>query len=328
MRPAKHNNKMKERYTEFAKQYDQIPIFMQPWWLDTVCGKDNWDVILIEKNGKIQAAWPLFFSVSKSLKIITNPKLSPHLGPLLIYPKGLKYQARLSFEKKAFEQLINLLPKYDYLKIGFDYQIKNWLPFYWKSFSQSTHFSYIIKDTSNLEMIKSGLQDNTRRQINKPKIQVSLKTTDNIELLYNLTKKTFERQNRNTPYSLAFIKDLHQIAHSNNQCEIVYALDSEDRIHSSALFVWDHESVYYLVGGSDPEHRNSGAMSLVIWEGIKLASEKGLQFDFEGSMIEPIERFFRSFGATQVPYFSLSKVGNRKTEILFLLKSLLTGKKF
>jgi len=30
-------------------------------------------------------------------------------------------------------------------------------------------------------------------------------------------------------------------------------------------------------------------------------------FDFEGSMIEPVERFFRSFGAQRVPYFGITK---------------------
>jgi len=57
--------------------------------------------------------------------------------------------------------------------------------------------------------------------------------------------------------------------------------------------------------GADPRLRSSGAQSLLFWEAIKLASEKNLKFDFEGSMIEPIERVFRAFGATQVPYLQL-----------------------
>jgi hypothetical protein len=30
-----------------------------------------------------------------------------------------------------------------------------------------------------------------------------------------------------------------------------------------------------------------------------------LKFDFEGSMIEPIERVFRGFGAIQIPYLQV-----------------------
>ncbi len=317
---------MKERYIEFAKHYKLLPIFMYPWWLDAVCGKGNWDVILIEKGDNIQAVWPFFKSKTKRLRILKNPKLTPHLGPTLIYPDGMKYESKLSFEKKVLVKLIELLPDYDYLKIGLDYKVENWLPFYWKQFSQNTNYSYLIKDTSNLDTIKKGLQDNTRRRINKPKMELILKTTDNIDLLYSLVEKTYIRQNKSTPYSLEFIQNLYFVTQSNNQCEIIFAQDLENNIHAAALFVWDYESVYYLISGSDPELRNSGALSLVLWEGIKLASEKGLQFDFEGSMIEPIEIFFRSFGATQVPYSIISKYGNRKTEIIFQLRTLLTGK--
>ena len=47
-----------------------------------------------------------------------------------------------------------------------------------------------------------------------------------------------------------------------------------------------------------------------MWHGIELASKLGLCFDFEGSMHEPIERFFRSFGGRQIPYFVISKTSS------------------
>ena len=31
------------------------------------------------------------------------------------------------------------------------------------------------------------------------------------------------------------------------------------------------------------------------------------RFDFAGSMIKSVERFLRGFGATQVPYFAITK---------------------
>ena len=44
-----------------------------------------------------------------------------------------------------------------------------------------------------------------------------------------------------------------------------------------------------------------------ISKAIKFSSEVTKQFNFEGSMIKPIERFFRAFGAKQIPYFEISK---------------------
>nr|HPR68216.1 methicillin resistance protein [Kiritimatiellia bacterium] len=47
---------------------------------------------------------------------------------------------------------------------------------------------------------------------------------------------------------------------------------------------------------------------LAVWEAIRHAKEAGLEtFDFEGSVIPPIERFFRGFGGRLTPYYTVNK---------------------
>ena len=75
------------------------------------------------------------------------------------------------------------------------------------------------------------------------------------------------------------------------------------------------------MGGGDPALRTSGASSLCLWQAIKLAGEMGKSFDFEGSMIEPIERLFRAFGARQTPYMRVSRSPNRLLRVGLALKS-------
>ncbi|KZZ15518.1 hypothetical protein A3751_17170 [Oleiphilus sp. HI0080] len=58
-----------------------------------------------------------------------------------------------------------------------------------------------------------------------------------------------------------------------------------------------------------------------MWEAIKFASTVTKRFDFEGSMIEPIERFFRGFGAMQKPYFQISHTPNRWLRLAKALKA-------
>ena len=43
----------KEIYSAWIKTQEQIPVFMQPWWLDAVCAGREWNVILVER-GKSQ----------------------------------------------------------------------------------------------------------------------------------------------------------------------------------------------------------------------------------------------------------------------------------
>jgi hypothetical protein len=73
------------------------------------------------------------------------------------------------------------------------------------------------------------------------------------------------------------------------------------------------------MGGGDPAHRTSGAASLCIWEAIARQPDTTEVFDFEGSVIEPIERFFRGFGALQTPYFHVSKAASRKGALALLM---------
>jgi hypothetical protein len=59
-----------------------------------------------------------------------------------------------------------------------------------------------------------------------------------------------------------------------------------------------------------------------MWEAIKFARSVTRQFNFEGSMIEPVERFFRAFGAVQTPYFQITKTNSRLLRLWQCLKTL------
>jgi hypothetical protein len=52
-------------------------------------------------------------------------------------------------------------------------------------------------------------------------------------------------------------------------------------------------------------------MDVVQFESIKFALKNNKKFDFEGSMIENIERYFRSFGSIQKSYFRISKINSK-----------------
>ena len=89
-------------------------------------------------------------------------------------------------------------------------------------------------------------------------------------------------------------------------------MDRKGRIHAAVWLVWDNGTAYFLMTGSDPEFRRGGALKLVIWEAVRFARTIAKRFDFEGSMIRPIENAFRDFGARQTPYFVISRSGTAR----------------
>ena len=40
----------RERYAAWCEQIGNVPLMMQPWWLEAVCAGKEWDVILVESQ--------------------------------------------------------------------------------------------------------------------------------------------------------------------------------------------------------------------------------------------------------------------------------------
>jgi hypothetical protein len=301
----------KERYRELCKTEDTLPIFSKDWWLDAVCGEQNWDVVIIEKGGRIVASWPYYRKTKYGFTVITMPMLTQSMGIWIRYPDGQKYTTALAYEKELFTEMIEQLPQVDRFVQNFKYSVTNWLPFYWRGFQQTTRYTYVIEELNDLSKIYNDFQSNIKTDIKKAQKTVSCYSDDDVERFYNINKLTFERQNLRTPYEIGFLRMLDAVCGKRECRKIFYAQDEQGRIHAVIYIVWDKQSAYYLMGGGHPELRNSGATSFLIWEAIQFAATVTKKFDFEGSMIEPVERFFRAFGAVQKPYFSISKTSRK-----------------
>lgn len=315
----------KEKYRTFCNNEKGIPIFSKDWWLDAVCGKDNWDVVLVERGGKIVASMPYYVKKSKRnfFTSISMPPLTQMLGPYIIYPKNQKYERRLSFEKEIMNELIAQFPQFDQFTQYFHYSVTNWLPFYWKGYSQTARYTYIIEDVSNLDLVWEGFESSTRRAISVAGKSLRCYQSDDIELFYRINAMSFRRQNISVPYSFSFVTKIDENLAKRGNRMILFAADLCDSVHAVNYLVWDDRSVYFLMGGSDPTLRNSGADSLLTWESIKLASSLQKKVEFTGSMIESVERYFRSFGAVQKQYFKISKVNSRIIRFMNSVNSLL-----
>ncbi len=310
----------KQRYRELCQIESSIPLFAKDWWLDTVCGYGNWDVTLVEKGGNIVASMPWQLKRKYGFTLIGMPSLTQSLGPW-IRPSMAKYANQIGHQKKVMLQLIQQLPAYDYFNQNFHYSITNWQPFYWSGFNQTTRYTYLINELPGKDELWENLLPNIRREIKKAihRFGLHICSDFSVDTFLDVNEKTFKRQNMPLPYPRSLVYSIHKTCVKREACKMFFAVDSKERIHAGAFIVWDENSAYYLLGGGDPVLRNSGAMSLILWEAILFAAKVTKKFDFEGSMIEPIEKFFRAFGAVQTPYFCVTK---NKSRLLQLYRGL------
>lgn len=314
----------RDKYRLLCTAEASIPLFSQAWWLDAVAG-NAWDVVLCEKDNQIVASMPFIVKQKFGLKLVAMPTLTQHLGPWM-KPGEAKYSKRLANEKDQLSELVDQVSarQFDHFAASWPYNRTNWLPFYWAGFKQTTRYTYVLDDLSDHTALWDQFQQNIRGDVRKAEGRFALKVrTDlGVDDFLKLNNLVFERQGMKVPYSRELVKRIDDACSERNCRAILIAEDSEGRRHAGVYIVWDAQSAYYIMGGGDPELRSSGATSLCMWEAIKLASTVTRRFDFEGSMIEPVERFFRGFGATQMPYFSITKTPSKLLKSYFFVQDL------
>jgi hypothetical protein len=291
-------------------------VFEQPWWLEVVA-PNAWKEILVEENCEIIARWPIVIKGNR----ITMPKLTQTLG-FWLSDSMLDSDPYYNKRKKTINLLLEQFPRNKNINILLDPNVNYFLPLLWKYYSINPRITYRIRDLANINAIYERFHTTVKRHIRSANNKVIVKTIDDIEILLMLMDKTFSKQNRKYPISKDLVRNIYCACKNHNAEKLLYAIDNNGNVHSGVLFVYDKKICYYLIAGSDPKYRSSGANSLLIWEGIKFASTVSESFDFEGSIIEGIENFFRSFGGTPLVYYEIHKQNNI-SKALEMLKTIL-----
>ena len=302
----------KERYKILCEKEKTIPLFSQYWWMNAVCKEDEWDVFLIGDNLDIIASMVYFIKGDTKGKLITKAMITQNNGIWIKYPENQKITSKLDYEEKIINKVcdfIESLPIYKYEQ-QYHYNFTNWLPFFWRYYKEITRYTYVIEKEKSMEIIRSNYSSNARKNIKKAEKNLIVQEINDLEKFYYINELSFRRQEKNIPYSFEFFKNLYEKCNKRNCCKLLCAIDSEKNIHSVAMIVWDEDSVYYLLNGTDPEFKNYQGNALLIDRSIEIAHELGKKFDFEGSVIKGIEQSFRQYGGIPKPYFRIYKEFN------------------
>jgi hypothetical protein len=300
----------REEYRRFSELEQSLTIFSRAWWLDAAAGTDDWDAALIRRGDAVDAAMPYVQRRRLGLTLLGQPALTQHLGPWLCksQPQS-KPAARAAHERGLMQALIDRLPAFDHFAQNWHAVRTDWLPFYWNGFAQTMRYSYLLAGLDSPESAWRGLQHGARNECRKAARRFGLQVRDDLPLdvFLTLNRQTFARRGLTVPYADSLVRRLDAACRLRECRKIFIAVDAAGLPHAGVYIVWDAHSTYALMSGSDTALRASGAASLCFWAAIRHAVRTTGRFDFGGSMMKPVERFFRSFGAQQVPYFCISK---------------------
>jgi lipid II:glycine glycyltransferase (peptidoglycan interpeptide bridge formation enzyme) len=308
----------KELYQKICIQKkSELPVFMQPWWLDVVC--KDWDVAIAKKGEQLTGVWPYPVEKKLGVSLLRTPMLTPYLGPHVFYHNSVKESNHDSFEHDTVAELMKQLPEASVWHLAMSPGIKQAGLFKSYKLQPQVQQTFLLELTGDEQTLLANMKDTTRRNIRVAEGEIAITNAPKyLKELHKFQKNTLAQKGKTLGYSFKYLQKIMDACIANDAAAL-WVAKRGDNIQAIVMQVWDDTCSYYFMGGQNPETNSYRAMSLLLWHTIKEAKKRGnTAFDLEGSMDEGVERFFRNFGGNRALYIVLHK----SKSILWNLKKL------
>lgn len=287
--------------------HDKLSVFHNKDWLKIYEPFIN-VIGIFNNNDQIIGLFYYFKNTKLGLNYIIPPPFIPFNG-LIINVESKKEERKNSFLKQVHQMIHNYFihsEKASFIRFALPPIFIDTQVFQWNKWRVKVNYTYQLNLEKSEKELFDGLSSEKRKSIRKSeKDGVLIKAENNYSIVMDLVLKTFQRQNKkiNKEY---LQKILLEWANSNNSFAFV-AYFNEKPI-SATFCVYDQNTSYYLLGGYDEANAHHGSGVSCMWNSILKSKRLGLKcFDFEGSMLPQVERYFRDFGGSLVPYYVCEK---------------------
>ena len=294
--------------------------FVQSWWLNAL-GEEVERLGVIAQDGQLIGGFVLHSTTLKGVSCLANPPFTPHIG-LFAKQKSSNPARIVSATKELLKTLIEYLEgrseKIIDIRLPFTY--KDLQEFYWSDFDVSPRYTYRLDLDRSEEEILASMDPKTRNAIKAAEsngIEIIEASASEIET--NISAILKERKAK---VRLDLLSKLFSSVEAQNRIGLLARSEHEDEALAYCI-IHGGES-YYLFGGNKSSGTVGSSGSLIMWSAIKAAKSKGVKtFDFEGSMIPGVEKFFRGFGGELTTYFAIQKI-----PMAYRVAAKIAGKKF
>ncbi|MCU0345673.1 MAG: GNAT family N-acetyltransferase [Saprospiraceae bacterium] len=285
-------------WNEFIARSPQAAPYGCTWYLDVVW--PGWGAIVVTEKGTMLAAMPIKVSKKYGIQYVFNPPFCQYVG--IFFGEIAKKNATLSYslKKRLVKAIVEAIPKeIKVFNIKFAPEFDYPLPFHWAGYELQTRYSYWLDNQIDKSVILSNFAQSTRNYINKAiKNGLAAQWTENIEPIVGLAT-----QRKTYLFNETLLKNLWE----TKKCRALEVRSIDGTLHAGLIYLEFQHKIIVLFSAFDAKLGQFGGMSLAIWKAIEAAGPAVNFIDFEGSMLEPIEGFFRNFGSHPVPYLQIKK---------------------
>ena len=306
---------------------------MQPWWLEAVCAGKEWEVMLVTRNelertknngqeaksDEVVAAMPYMLRKRLWYTFIIMPQMTMFGGIWLSSEVHASPDMQKRLAKLIARRLSSMHIAYYYQQYAVGNPMPHWLGK--QRMKVEERVTYRIDDLTTTDHHEEAYSKNKQRQLKKADtLQVDYEMS--AEEFYRFHQQCIGERNLRLSYSREFLLVLERKASRAGVSQFIRIKAGEQTV-AAAFVVWDRNYLYYLIPAHLPSTASTGASARLADEAIRLAKEKGLQFDFEGGNdSKGIANHYRQFGSQPVTYSSVSKLYRPSFALLLWLNKL------
>lgn len=288
-----------------------VPLHLQAWWLDAVCGTHGWQAgFAADGSGRVLGIWPYILGTRWGLPVLHMPPFTSYSGPFLFYPQrdDLKSFKRYEFENKVMGMLLGQLPRSLYFYQNLLPSVYNSLSLQWAGYQQTTRYTYYVPAQTKVPELNDQLGSELRRRINKAAYDYEVQMEFLPDLLWEMYLNTCLRRKIKPGGDRNALLRLCMALQERDQADIFVARDRKSGQPVAALLLAHQGGQSQHILGGQVSTKNTGYLNyLMLYQALRYSVEHKRSFDFEGSMNKGVSRVFRAFGGRLLPYHALKK---------------------
>jgi len=285
-----HNEIDFQKWDECIKQSFQNNIFAYSWYLNIVA-ENQWDALV---EGDYNSIMPLPWRKKLGFYYIYQPFFAPQLG---LYSK-------IKTKQNSVKEFLSAIPvKFKFVDISL-----NEVAIVPEMFSATNKLTQVLDLSPDYDQIQNNYSDNLKRNIKKAfkaKLQIKPVTSKEIIELFKKslgdTLKEFKKQD------LIRLFKLMEYCTTNGKGTGLGVFEPEGELQAAGFFIQSDNRIIYLKGAGTESGKKNGAMHYLMDTVIRERTYKNFIFDFGGSNVESLSRFYKSFGAIDCVYLQIKK---------------------
>ncbi len=283
IRYLKHNEIDKIKWDHTIKNsFNHLP-YAYSWYLDCVC--PNWHALVTENY---EFVFPITLRRKAGVKYLYQPYFTQQLG-------------LFSVEEFSSSELKNFLriagAKFRFIEINLNASCL------FLEMRSETRITHHLELSISYDNIFKSFNENTRRNIRKADKNnfTLIQNNDSNTLIKIFASETGKKTNLKSKDYLLLELLIHQAI--KKRTGKIFHVINNDGIPCAGMFLLDSKKIMInLFNCATTESKNLGAMYFLFNELIKMHSNSDMIFDFEGSEIPEVARFYKGFGGAVVRY--------------------------